>query len=232
MTYLSFVHPPLGAAVGGIPSPSATLLIHGDSLDDASGAGNVATPFNAVSVDGTHPVLGGPALLFGSGGYLTLPHSAALDLTSGDWTIDFRLRRGLGAVNELYLNKGVDSASLYPWQFWRDNADGKVGLRGFNAGGTLAYDLKTLASVPSSTWHAVRGERAGNTVSLYLNGALQASATVAGTLWAASSLLSIGAYGNGLGASSDLRLAEIHIAKGVALAGAAPTYAVPTQRYY
>lgn len=218
------------AAGVGVADLSLLLSCDGPHLSttfvDSSPHGHTVTRVASPYISTTQSRFGGASAAILSAGGLLVPHHTSLDVTAGDFTLGCWVRRS-GAVNDVYLNKGVGTG-LYPWQLWYDNATGRFGFRGFDAGGSLVFDLDSLATVSSSSWYWLVGEREGSTFRLRVDGAVQATATFAGSLWSSTASVSVGSYDNGTG-SAAAYLDDVFIAKGAALGASLGVPAGPLQ---
>lgn len=220
------------AAAAGVGVSGLSLLLscdgpHGSTtFTDSSPYAHAVTRVASPVISTTQSRFGGASAGILQSGGLLVAHHTSLDLTTGDFTLGCWVRRS-GAVNDLYLNKGVGTG-LYPWQLWYDNATGLFGFRGFDSGGSLVYDLDGLATVASNTWYWLVGEREGNTFRLRIDGAVQATATHAGALWSSTASVNVGSYDSGTG-SAAAYLDDVFIAKGAALGAALGMPAGPLQ---
>lgn len=186
--------------------------------------GNVWTPAGGAQISTAHSFFGSGVGVFGGGQRITTPHSAALALATGDFTIEFLVRFTSSGANHVIVNKG-SATGLYAYQVWVDAA-GKFGFRGFDSGGSLVYNISDGA-MAVATDYFISARRSGSTLSLHVNNALIGSATFAGNLrLAPADPLSIGAFSDGTAGLYGY-LGQVRITPGVVRPTAIPTEAWP-----
>ena len=162
-------------------------------------------------------------LLNGSSDYLTVPQSTNLDLGSGNWTVEAWVYAISNSGNRRILSK---QNSTNNW-ILRLNSSGT---------GSVAYfEIDTVAIVtgttviPNNKWTHIAVVRNSNTVTAYVNGVSDASATYSGTPSAPNSVLGIGAYAGGPSEYFSGYISNARFVKGSAVYTAA--FTPPTQLF-
>jgi Concanavalin A-like lectin/glucanases superfamily len=199
---------------------SNSLLMHMDGTDGSTTftdvIGNTITRAGGAVLSTTQFKFGTASFRGNASSYLTIPHSTALDLVTGDWTIEFWVRLDNVGVNHMFINKGLGTG-FYPWQLYFDSLTGKFVFRAFdNVGPSLIFSMAQTTSGPAAnTWYHVAGVRDGNTFRFFVDGADAGTFTSSATLFTSTASISIGAYDNGIAAFQGY-LDELRITKGVA----------------
>jgi hypothetical protein len=185
------------STVGSDPSfSSVSLLMHGDgTLADSSAYARTVTPINGAAATGTAK-WGSASLSFnGTNQYMTTPYTSALDLATGDWTVEAWV----------YLLSLKDLNDL--WQITAGGVDNRYTHCGVVADSAGAlYFLAAIASdqwanvtttangtISANTWTHVAAVRSGNDFRLYVGGSLALSYTYSGSLFSMSGQTVIGA---------------------------------------
>jgi hypothetical protein len=133
--------------------------------DDATfGAGHVGDAF----------------VLDGSGDFVEVPHDPALDVGSGDFTVDLWVKFNDSTGEQVLVEKWVqhfdDPPTSTGWTFTK-LADNSIGL--FTADG-LGKDngaRSTPLTIPPNTWVHLAARRSGSTIEVLMNGVVVASNT-------------------------------------------------------
>ena len=199
------------------------LICQSNRIIDASLSNNSLTKTGSLKVFAAHPfttVLQAGTQYYGAyfdgtGDYLsTAVGLTSLDLTSGDFTLEcWVYNSGAGAERYLFSQRGASSG----WEF-RINATNLCQF--FYTGGS---SLTSTGTITGSTWTHLAVTRSGTTVRIFINGALDSSATFSnGTSAAGSYGLYIG-YGTTGGGYMLGCISNARINKGQALYTAAFT---------
>ena len=215
---------------------NVSALLHMDgiagstSFPDSSGL-NVFTANGSAAVETTAVQAG-----FGTGalatyagsvaGFLTAPHTASLDLTTGDFTVECEFYYIPGAFPNILLTKETGTGN-YPWQIYL-NSSGNLAARGLDSGLVL-YSTSGAGVITSNAWHHAALVRIASTFTLYLDGVVQGTYSTANALYGATDPFVIGAYGTGAYPLTGY-IDEVRITKGVGRYTAAftpPTSAFP-----
>lgn len=165
--------------------------------------------------------------------YLTIPSSADFDLTSGDWTIEaFVYPTALSSGSSEIVSKDGQAWFSYPQYDLQISSSGHlIGLIGTGTGTGGIQNITSTDAVPLYTWSHVVFQRSGNTISLYLNGALEVSANVSVAMTARSQPLYVG-YQQDQDSNSFFNgyIDELRITKGLARYPGG-SYAVPVAAF-
>lgn len=210
------------------------LLLHCNGADGSAvfidEAGKTVTRNGGAQIDTAQSKFGGASGLFdGTGDYLSLANSADWDFGTGNWTIDFWIRRNGAAAYRGLMGGAAGSAG--GWVIGSPNdTTGKIVLTS-KASGTWGADLTTSSAPADLTWTHVAFVRNGNTLDVYLDGVNKGTKNVTGyTYNSAGGGLVIGRlytgtdnyYWNG-------HIDELRISKGIARWTAA--FTPPTREY-
>jgi hypothetical protein len=211
---------------------STVLLLKGDGINgsnnrifiDSSNNQYTITNTGNTTIGSFSPLspIGWSAYFDGTGDYLTVADNAALDVDSGDFTMEawvFMNVNNGSAVNTIFA-KGFGSAS--GWMFWVQDG---VRLRMYDSGGTQ-YNLVGNTTPEANKWHHVAVVRSGNTITLYLNGVSDGTLSYSGTN-TNSAVLEIGGYNTGTAVYAGY-ISSARIIKGTALY--TDTFTPPTSK--
>jgi hypothetical protein len=140
-----------------------------DSAADASGNGNTGTYVGGVTLaqPGAYRVGGTAALFDGTSGYVTVPHSASLNLTSGVMSVEVwaKFTSAVNAQRYFCEKNGATAPQLY---FLRESN----GLLTFGYNDGAAYHDHTQAWTPTAgAWHHLVVTADGSGVRFYVDGA-------------------------------------------------------------
>lgn len=203
------------------------LLIHADgangatSFTDASNIGRTVSGFGNVNVSTSNPKIGtGSALFDGSGDYLSVGNSSDWNFGTGDFTIDFWEKSSAVTANMYALALGISTTNL---KFLFNSSSTCGGsTRGiwifWNSSGANRICVGTSGEYIDGEWHHIALVRKSDTMSLYIDGALKGTASVAGVtidLTTAGSNFYIGTN-TAAGGFWNGNLDEIRISKGIA----------------
>lgn len=201
------------------------------AIDDSSPRPKSAAPIGGATIATDFSVFGGAALkLVGGGSRVHINNDDDLDLSSGDFTIEFRVRLDSTSISQIIINKGTGTG-YFPFQCYWDQSTSKFVFRGFESGSTpsLAYTIAESGTSTSGVVYAIALERFGNTFYLKKDGTIVGSATFAGSLYSSSAQMSIGAYDNGSSPMTG-RIDELRITKRLSRYGATG-YTVPPSQF-
>ena len=106
---------------------------------------------------------GGSLLLDGDSDYLATANSADFDFGTGDWTIDFWIRRNGTSAYPGIFGAAINGGNGYMISL--GNSDNKVRVV-WNA----ALKITSTGTVSDTTWTHIAIVRNGNTVTCYING--------------------------------------------------------------
>lgn len=158
-----------------------------------------ALSFSAVGnaqLDTAQSKFGGAALLCdGTGDSIKAAHHAAVDVPTGDFTIEFWVR--FASVTTPVLCVKATSTGFYPYLI-AVNGSGKITFAGFDLVNSSAYSIAGTTTVSTATWYHIAAVRDGSTFRLYVNGVQEGSATSSATLRSnGSDAIAIGGYDTG-----------------------------------
>jgi hypothetical protein len=212
----------------GAPAPTdpdfanVSLLVHFDTGNSTTIPDNSANAYvpasGSMSTVSTQSKFGGKAGECRSGfnDCLSYTHTSALDLTTGNFTIEVWVHFSSLTGTQTLVTKSTGTG-LYPYNIRKEVTTNKFAAYFFNTGGSLLGPITGTTTATTGVWYHIAVTRNGNTFTLWVNGVsegtpLTSSAalrTVSGDpLW-------VGNYG---GSSSGLigYLDDLRITKGVA----------------
>jgi len=199
-----------------------TMLLHGDGTNGAqnntfldSSTNNFTITRNGNTTQGSFSPYGSNWSNYfdGSSSYLNFGNQTALHLGSGDFTVETWIFKN---ANNSYMTLCGDfaSASTNTFQILADSGGTKIGW--YN-GATNSFTITSVATIPLATWTHIAFVRSGTTLSLYINGSLDSSASLTTNYNASTSLyvahtpeLAAGRYWNGY-------ISNLRIVKGTAV---------------
>lgn len=186
---------------GGIATTSAsapTIIVLSNRYNKAvsiiataqKGASPLYGVYDNVEVDGARGVGVGQALLFnGTSDYVDVSDSVPLRLTTAlTLSAQLNLTANTGATQGI-IRKDTETGTRYMWGL-QVGISGKLEAVFTN---TTNYIARSLANPPLGRWMHVAMTISGTTLSIYLDGIFQASATIAGTQSAPTGRMTIGA---------------------------------------
>ena len=173
-----------------------------------------------AQIDTTTKKFGTGSLEFdGNGDYLRVRTSPELDLVTGNFTIEFWVYlNSLSSGNRTVLSKDGVSGSSYAQYALRFNTNGTLTAT-IGSGNGISYNqaFTSTTAFSTATWYHVALVRSGTTVSLYVNGTSEASATQTGTMTTGNKALLIGwEESQPLDHYLDGYIDDLRITKGVA----------------
>jgi hypothetical protein len=222
----------------GIDSFTKLMLHMNSDFSDSSDSSHSPSASGA-SIDAGVKKFGAGSGLFdaGSSEYVSVSSSVDFTFGTGDWTIDFQLRRDGAQI----AFAGIYTSNNNPSGSWADandnfiisfnvNDDDRLQFRHIHSGTTTALILTDASSISDTTWHHVAFVRSGNTLMSFIDGVKQSdTVSVTGKTF--------GTIGNGIaigrqdsnGSYYNGNVDEFRISKGVArwTSGFTP----PTEEY-
>lgn len=199
------------------------LLLHGDGTDgsttitDSAPSPHTVTAGGNAQIDTAQSKFGGASILFdGTGDVATSADSADWDFGSGNFTIDLWFRLNATGINQSLVTQWTGAGSDRAWTF--DVTSGNV--LGFTArsSGAQIVNLIGVTTLSTGAWHHAAIERNGNVWTLFLDGAVEATATASGTIQNSTTALRVGARGSGATEYNGWT-DEVRVSKGVARYG-------------
>lgn len=162
------------------------------------------------------PLTGKTSSLYfdGTGDYLTYANSSDWEFGSGDFTVRLWCRPG-NTGSALLIHRGSATGAT-AWSIWWSGAASKFYTDGSINGSTYAWSFNSTSTYSLNTWHLVELVRSGTSIYLFVDGALEGSATgISGSLVAESGTMKIGTD-QGFGYQYTGYMSEIEIYKGAA----------------
>lgn len=196
------------------------LLLHCDGADASTtftdGTGNHTVTANGdAQVDTAQSKFGGASVYFdGTTDYLSIPDHADWDIGSGDFTIDFWVRRnGTG-----HLLGQIDSGHTVSNASFNLYIDGSNYVIGRIASGGTWYTVTGTTALSTGTWYHVAFIRNGNDLNLYIDGTVEGGTTDVTGITANNSTyqVGIGRFGEFTSSLYTGWLDEIRISTGIA----------------
>lgn len=204
---------------------NVSLLLPMDGSDgsttftDASSNGFTVTANGDAQIDTAQSKFDSASGLFdGSGDYLTIPHATELDLSSGDFTIEFWFRYVATGTDRTLLNKdGVFGASFPSYGVNLSTTAELITFLGNGNGLSPTVTSYTHGTPAAETWHFYTAVRTGTTIKTFLNGTQVTSATQGITMTDGGKSLYIASYSGASSAEAySGHLSNLRITKGVA----------------
>lgn len=193
------------------------------------------TANGGVQVSTAQSVFGGESAVFnGSNAYLSAADSVDWQFGTGSFTVECRWRPSSASVDSSLMAYGTIAMSpntSVGWALGHFGAAlaGKVRFF-FYSGGTQVF-VDSTTSLAANTWYALRAERDGSTVSIYVNGTREATTTSAAAINTGSFGLRIGYYGTTAARYANGYIDELRITKGVGRSASAASYVVDTSPF-
>jgi len=179
------------------------------------------TAWGNAQIDTVQSKFGGASGLFdGTGDCLSLANSADWDFGTGDWTIDFWIRRNGNQVDYAgILGAALSTPTGYVIHFGSaaTGTQNKIRITS-KASGVWNTELTTTAAISDATWTHIAFVRNGNTLTVYVDGVVSASKDITGYTYnsAASGLVIARLYTNIDSYYFNGWLDEFRVSKGVA----------------
>lgn len=186
---------------------SVSLLLHFDGANgaatftDSSGtpkstSGNGAAQLTTAQFKwGTASVL-----LDGLGDSVVTAVVAATNLTTGDFTVELWVRAHVFVGDAtLFMHSAAASPTSpvngYPWRIHYDHVAQLFRFSGWLTGNAASFSIPSLVSPDVGRWYHLAGVRSGSTFYFFVDGELQGSVVLAGTLISAAGTIAIGGIG-------------------------------------
>lgn len=199
----------------------------GTSVSDSSGNGNTGTLHGGVVLGGSTGVLQGPGetgntapSFDGSSGFLALASGLKTDAWSNLFVeVWFNTSASVGSTTYLLANDNPTSS----------HNGIALGLNASLAGcfmaignGTTSATATFSTALTTNTWYYLQAKWDGTTITLYLNGASQATASLSGSVGTAAQALAIGYNPVTVGGYFKGSIAELDIVNPTTSNGIAP----------
>lgn len=231
------------AMAGGAGDPHWANVVSLQHLDGINGStsfpdekGKVWTPSGGAQISTAQSVFGGASALFnGTNAYLSTPDSADWQFGSGSFTIDVRYRPGSASVDSTiyaYGSTAMNPATTAGWALAHFGASLAGKMRFFFYNGGTQYFVDTTTTFAAGVWYAIRVERDGGTLCIYVNGTRESTLAVPTVaINTGTFTLRMGYYGTVAARYANGYIDEARITKGVARTSSATSYVVDTSPF-
>ena len=139
------------------------------------------SPFNPT-LPWSSATNGGSGYFDGNGDFLSIASNTALDITQGNFTFECWIYRTVSASQEIW-NQRINSPSVIG-AFLRLNSNNTI-LFSYAGGSSIT----STSTIPLNSWTHLAVTRSSTTVSIFINGNLDATASFANGTYAATNLL-------------------------------------------
>jgi hypothetical protein len=179
------------------------------------------TPFSPFAPSAAYDpaVNGGSGYFDGNGDYLSIASATALNLSSGDFTIEAWVYWNGSNSTATIVDKDGVSGSSYPSYSLSLNGSGFIRLNvGSGNGITSIQTLTSTTALPKNSWVHVAAVKNSTTLTIYQDGVSVASATQTATITDGGKAVLIGyVTGAASGAYLDGYISNCRIVKGTAV---------------
>jgi hypothetical protein len=140
-------------------------------------------------------VLGGSGYFDGSGDYLSVADSAPLELGSGNWTIECWVYTSNSTAYSALITRddGATTAGSYVILLNGASANGLISFWAADVNSFSAAVLQGTVKCNDSAWHHIAIVRNGNTLTLYIDGTSNSTASYSGAFANTAQPILIGA---------------------------------------
>ena len=178
--------------------------------------GNAVTTYGTALLSTANKVMGtAGGQFYGSHDYISIPHNAALEFGSGDFTVEGRVFfDSTGTYVAIYSK--YDSSSNIAFTIYKSGSAVVVYASSNGTTWNLLNAVSIIGSISINTWYAIAVTREGNVWKTYVNGTLVSNVTVAGTIFANTSAVYLGKNPLNVVGAVPSRLDEWRVTKGVA----------------
>lgn len=190
-----------------------------------------------AQIDTAQSVFGGASGLFdGSGDWIQAADSAAWQFGSGSFTVECRYRTANASADQAIFTYGaatISGGANIGWALSHFGASLAGKVRGFFYQGTTQYLVDTTTALAADTWYALRFERDGSTLAIYVNGTREATLALGGGVSVNTGTfnLRIGRYETTTTRYLNGHVDEARITKGVARTSSGASYVVDTSPF-
>lgn len=214
--------------IGDLYIDNVSLLLHMDgsngstTFTDSSKNALAVTRFGNAQISTAQSKFGGSSGYFdGNGDYCTLAHNTAVNLASGDFTIEawiYHVARPTSGNTQTIIDKdGVLNTSYPSYSITVDSTGQCVLNLGNGAGVSPTATSYTIGNIPLATWTHIAATKSGTTIRTFLNGSLIVSTTQGVAMTDGGKSLYVAFYAGAASANYfNGYIDELRITKGVA----------------
>ena len=196
-----------GKNSGSTPDPQfnyVAMLLHGDGTNGAqnntfldSSTNNFSITRNGNTTQGSFSPYGSNWSNFftsssGVGAYLTTPNSSAMQLGSGNFTIECWVFLAKVAENAFIGRSPFDNTNN-EWVF-QSGPSNNIRFAYSTNGSDSQTVLESTTNIPISTWTHVAVVRNSSTLTFYINGTSVGSSSISATIYSGNTTTTIGSY--------------------------------------
>lgn len=175
---------------------AVSLLLHMNGANASTTFPDHSYNALAVTANGNAQIstaqskFGGASAAFdGTGDYLSVPSSTALDFQSGDYTIETWVRlNSIGGSAQTILNRYQTWTSALAFSLYLQS----TGAIRYMAGNSAPVLLTSVSTITANAWHHIAVSCANGTTRLFVNGQLEASTSAVAAI-SSSAVLRLGA---------------------------------------
>jgi len=215
---------------------NVSAMLHMDGADASTTftdeTGKTWTANGNAQIDTAQQKFGTASGLFdGTGDYIDTPDHADFDIGSGDFTIDFWVRRNAVGLHRICgQGDNLATATTISWAMYF-NAGTNTLTGGFNVVAVTKAATSTGTVTADGIWHHIAMVRYGNTMTLYIDGTADGTVDVTGATANNSAYKpTIGRLGELAGQNYNGWIDEFRFSKGIARWTA--NFTPPTKAYY
>lgn len=213
---------------------SVSLLLHMDGSAGSTTFVDKSSLALAVSAVGSSAVVSGPAL-FGSGAlnvpaaadYLSVAHNAGLTFGAGDFSIEVSayFKAAPSAAGEYLFSKWSTAGATDEYTLYATNTAIAFSFR--STGGADFRTCSGAFSFAAGQYYNIAVKRFGNLFSVWVDGVLKGTATLAFTLNSSTTPATVGRINGSPAYGCNAYIDEVRVTKGVARAFGIQTAAFP-----
>lgn len=161
------------------------------NTNDIIGGRNALLHDNATTGPG---FVGGAFLLDGAGDFVEVPHDPALNVGTGDFTVDFWVNFNSTAGEQVLVEKFVEMFTIFStgWTFTKVADDSLV----LAVGGVGTLAQSGPLPLPTNTWIHLAARRSGGVVTIFVDGTPVATGPPGGANADSTSSLKFGHRGS------------------------------------
>ena len=192
------------------------LTFDSDYTDSSEGAGTNDFTNSGCTIDTTTKYFGTASLNTGVGNdYIYIADNNYFDWSSGEFSIDFWIKRTTTGLERIYGNLASDGSETDTSIYTYFNSGNTIKVRLIEDDGTR-HETESTGTIIDTNWHHLAFVRDGDTFRLYIDGVQDGTDDLSGvTLKNPTNQFSFGRNGEYNGNYFDGNIDEIRINKGV-----------------